>query len=202
MKDLFTISLALLMILTATANASPQEAASRYDGETVFRGVLLNDGPVAKLFPEFWESAQLATYRKLAAERGSEQQAALARQKVIDMLRAQDPTFFNRFGIEMQSGDPLRIQEAITEAGSRLQKEVSSKLLTASAGPDAPIDLDVATKIEYYYYVAAAAVVVIVIAGALVVTLVAADPTNSNSNLLRDEYVGQIAQRLGPVAIR
>jgi SdpC family antimicrobial peptide len=200
------VILTVLMVFSATGNAWTQTsaAAARYDGETIFRGVLLGDGPVAKLFPEFWGRAQLASYQKLAAERGSQEQLATAKQQIIDMLRTQDPTFFNRFGSEMQSGDPIRIQQAITEAGSRLQKQVQSRFSTDASAPVIPVQVavDAYYYYYYYYYAAAAAAVVIVIAAALVVVIDAIDSNNPNSNLERDVYVGQIAQRLGPAAAK
>jgi len=191
------------MYTTSGVALGQTQTSARYDGETIFRGVLLDDGPVAKLFPEFWEKASIARYQKLAAERGSQEQAAIAKQKIIDFLRAQDPTFFSRFGIEMQSGDPIRIQQAITEAASRLQKQIRSQFASPSATSDVrPIDVDIDTVYYYYYYyyAAAAAVVVITIAAAVVAVLDAEDPNSSASSLQKDVYVGQIAQRLGPAS--
>src|SRR5215475_4976320 len=40
----------------AAAQANRDNKQIAFDGETVFRGVLLGHGPVAKLLPEVWES--------------------------------------------------------------------------------------------------------------------------------------------------
>lgn len=200
-----SLFLSVVMSATTAFSATPaQTPPSRYDGETIFRGVLLDDGPVAKLFPEFWSKASLATYEKMAAERGSQERAAAAKQKIITFLRAQDPTFFDRFGVEMQSGDPVRIQQAVTEAGTRMKKEIQTEFSSAS-GDVIPVDID--TDVEYYYYyyyyyyAAAAAAIVIAIAAALVEVLDAdSNASDSHSALQRDVYVAQIAQRLGPAA--
>jgi SdpC family antimicrobial peptide len=89
------------------------------DGETVFRGGLLDDGPVARLLPEIWENPVIMGYRDHADLTGQTTEAV---QLLIAALRAQAPTFFDRFGTEMQSGDHIRILRAIDEGGDRLKK--------------------------------------------------------------------------------
>ncbi len=106
----------------AQSQATTQQTNPRYDGETVFRGVFLDDGPVAKLFPEIWENPAIVGYLDQDAQAGAKEQVAAARQYVIKGLRVQDPTFFDRFEKEMQSGDHIRIRQAMNEVGERLVK--------------------------------------------------------------------------------
>ncbi len=197
----------VLMTFTVIASSTTQSSATTtqkttsatpYDGETVFRGVLLNDGAVAKLFPEFWESPQVATSLELAAKRGSQADAAIAKQKIVDILRTQDPTFFSRFGVEMQSGDPVRVQQALTEAGSRIRKDVQSKLAPSVAPPLPPYTyIETYYYYYYYYYAAAAAAVVVLAVAALSVAVGDQEASGPSSNLQKDVYVNLIAQRLG-----
>ena len=117
-KKVLAAVLALLMI-SATAGISSAQTATTsqrtYDGETIFRGLVLGDGPVAKLFPEIWQDPQVLAYRQRADQQSTPEQRSAARQKLIDLLRVQDPTFFSRFGTEIQSGDPVRVEGALTE---------------------------------------------------------------------------------------
>jgi SdpC family antimicrobial peptide len=195
-KRVLAVVVALLVIpMTTGISLQASPTSQPYDGETVFRGVLLGDGPVAKMFPEIWSSPQLAPYLERAEQQTSAKELAAAKQKIVDLVRTQDPTFFNRFGTEMQSGDHIRIQQAITEAGSRLKKEASAAAL---ASPQVLPEVDIDT--EAYLYVAAAIAVFLIAAAAIVIVIVADDP-NPNlaaSNLQRDVYVDLIAQRLVP----
>jgi hypothetical protein len=140
-----------------------------YTGEEILRGVLFGAGPVTKLVPEIWESAELKALQEKAksnasrtelrsmidtefaalperepeldaktiaaaktmlervqaltpSQRGTPSLAAQAKMQrlLIGLIRNADPTFFPRFGNEMQSGNPLRVDAAMHEATQRL----------------------------------------------------------------------------------
>jgi SdpC family antimicrobial peptide len=180
--------LALLLVYTTSGIPLAQSQTTRlpYSGETVFRGILLGDDPVAKLFPEIWESPNIAAHVQRAQEEKSTEEIAAEKQKIVDLLRAQDPTFFDRFGIEMQSGDRIRIQQALTEAGTRLKQELGKMQSSRDLRPVFVI------------------VVVAVAVAAVVALVVVADGFNdgktTNPGLQRDVWVDLIAQRLHPAS--
>ena len=182
-------------MIPATAGISsaqtPTTSPRPYDGETIFRGLILGDGPVAKLFPEIWQDPQVLAYQQRAEQQNSVEQIAAGKQKLIDLLRAQDPTFFSRFGTEIQSGDPVRVEGVLTEMTSRFANELSK-----SANPNIKTYLytDVAVALEI-------AVAVLVAVAAVVIALAFFSPRESptaGSHLQRDQLVNLIAQRLGP----
>lgn len=172
------------MSQTLQTKAAP---TPKNDGVTVFRGVLLGDGPVAKLFPEIWESTLLARYLQ-RADQAPASEVAVSKQKIVDLLRAQDPTFFDRFGTAIQSGDRIKIQQALNEAGTRLQKEIQS---SATAG-DIPDCCGPYTYVYLYVY----AVIAVVVVAIAAVDMGTAVPGTGSSNLKSDVYVDLIAQRL------
>lgn len=211
-EKVLAIFVAVLMAFTATGNATTQNATTQtsattaqtkttYDGEAIFRGILLGDGPVAKLFPEVWESPPLDRFMRLAEEQGSQKDAAAAKQRIIDALRAQDPTFFSRFATELQSGDRVRTQQAVAEAGTRLQQEINSWMGSTADVRPPPYYY---SYLYLYLYVYTAIAVFLVAAGAVVVVVVASKTPNDNSasNLQRDVYIDLIAQRLGPTTAK
>jgi SdpC family antimicrobial peptide len=180
-------SLILYLGCAVPATAKPQTTEPQpnlqYDGETIFRGVFLDDGPVAKLFPEIWENPTIVGYRDQALKAGSEDQAAATRQALIAALQAEDPTFFDRFGKEMQSGDRIRIKAAMTEAGSRLTKQA-----------DILVKRNSVVGLYLYVFVAVAVAVAAIVVLALVLSPQNGQPT---SGLQQDVMVDLVAKRLG-----
>jgi SdpC family antimicrobial peptide len=96
-------------------------AHAQFSGEDVFRGVVLGDGPVAARLPELWSGYALDDSRWTPAHRAAMDRA---RQRLIDDVRAVDPTFLARFGAALQSHDPLRVQGAMEESRGVLMSAV------------------------------------------------------------------------------
>ena len=93
----------LMLLCTAGLwGASP----THFDGETVFRGVLLGDGPVAALFPEYYHPP----------EPQHPHHTLIDVPLVLEAFRDHDPTFCERFGQSLQSGDPVKISQSLDEA--------------------------------------------------------------------------------------
>jgi SdpC family antimicrobial peptide len=187
-RGLAALLASLMLYMGCAVPATAQQPNLRYDGETIFRGVFLDDGPVTKLFPEIWENPTVVGYRDQAVQAGSEEQAAAGQQALIAALRAQDPTFFDRFGKEMQSGDRIRIKAAMTEARNRLIKEAGN-----SASPSHSLQ-------SAYYYKWVAVWLAVAVAVAVALVLVIEDQGQSMSGLQRDVMVDLVAKRLGPQA--
>lgn len=93
-----------------------QEARTALSGEEVFRGIVFGEGYVAEQLPELWDNVVLP---ELTSEEHVAQKIAKA-QLVAD-IREADPTFFDRFGKEIQSGDHLRIQKMMDDSGTFLK---------------------------------------------------------------------------------
>jgi hypothetical protein len=55
---------------------------------------------------------------------------------VVAQLAKTDPTFFQRFGVEMQSGDPVRVEAAFKEARTLLQAMAPNTALSSAKGGD------------------------------------------------------------------
>lgn len=191
-------ALLVLLMIPATAGISSAQASTTsqrpYDGETIFRGLILGDGPVAKLFPEIWQDPQVLAYRQRAEQQNSAEQIAAARQKLIHTLRGQDPTFLSRFGTEMQSGDPVRVEGALTELSSRFANELSKSVSSDGFYQYKDVALD------EYVEVAAVLAVVLFVAAFIILEPGPGKGVNANSHLQRDALVRLITERLGPAS--
>jgi SdpC family antimicrobial peptide len=97
---------------------------STLDGETIFRGLVFGEGPVAEIFPEVWG--------RVAAEPPSwtpEQREAarvIKRELITDIKRA-DPSFFERFHASMRSGQHVRIARAMDESAALFTAVVEAR---------------------------------------------------------------------------
>ncbi|MFF5114697.1 hypothetical protein [Streptosporangium sp. NPDC000509] len=85
---------------------------SAYDGESVYRGLILGIGPVAERFPEIMRPAGGVTAK----------QEAFA-SAMVAAISKKDPAFLASFGRETTSGDRVRIDRALTTARN-LTKDV------------------------------------------------------------------------------
>jgi SdpC family antimicrobial peptide len=199
--------LVLLMIPATTGITSAQSTASQspMDGETIFRGLVLDDGPVAKLFPEIWQDPQVVAYVRLANQHSSKEQRAAARQKLVDLVRKQSPTFFDRFAAEMQSGDPVRVEAALGEMTNLLTKGVAPLVIPPPPDGGGGYSYEV-NDVDVVNYVAAVTVVAVAVAAAVAVVVAAvvvvlavfspAGSSDATSHLRHDQLVNLITQRL------
>ncbi len=108
----------LLLICFSQPEFGGTDRTDKYDGETIFRGVLFGVGPVAKLFPEYYLSPQESADGDNSK---NDNPAAGPEQRIIDAFRAQDSAFFGKFGKDMQSRDPVKISQAIEGAYQQLR---------------------------------------------------------------------------------
>ncbi len=88
---------------------------SAYGGEALYRGLVLLRGDVARLIPEIRD--HLAG--SLAID-DPQLERALGRfhDRLVDAIQALHPRFFTEFGVEVRSGDHLRIEAALARAAS------------------------------------------------------------------------------------
>ena len=108
--------------LAPTRHVVPQ------DGETLFRGLVFGEGAVAKEFPEIWGGKKIDDPSWTADQREAVLQAKTA---LIADMRTADPTFFDRYGAAIQSGDRLRIERMLDESGKLLRQVADSRIAAA-----------------------------------------------------------------------
>ncbi len=130
------LALALLVAHPDTAVASSvaahpgthTNAAARFDGETLYRGLAFGQGPVAALFPE------LATLPAPTAE------ATAVVDRIVTRIRNIEPSFFARFASAIQKGDRVRIRTALESARTiteqAIQQEFGATSRATTSGPD------------------------------------------------------------------
>jgi len=187
-------------------------AIERYDGETLYRGMIFGEGPVAALFPELWEGVDRPTVQSVGSERYGQVRAA--RSQILSELKKSDPQFLDHFADELQSGSHVRVSRAMDEAGRKLASVVAA--LGADLSAPVPTDgsetgLCVAVAGPVFVFVAAVAVA----AGAYYLNVAmtvnavyqsdrywshsddAFDPGSSYS-LAADRLADMIARRLAP----
>jgi len=107
------------------AGAGARAVVSAYDGESVYRGLVLGIGPVAERSPEIVRPAGGVTAKQ--------EEFASA---VVAAVSEKDPAFLASFGAEMTSGDRVRIDRAFTRAQD-LTKEVLVERFGLKAGSTA-----------------------------------------------------------------
>src|SRR6185436_6985389 len=96
-------SLVFLIVRPGIATSSASDRTTghvKQDGEKIFRGLLFGEeGPIADKFPQIWKRREVAEQLK-HPEKSKAWNAF--KEKVIVSIRKKDPTFFKRFGDEIQ----------------------------------------------------------------------------------------------------
>ena len=90
---------------------------SAADGEELFRGIFFASGPAADVMGDVWSAPE--AQKTIAAMHAPE--AVAIQNRVVDALRADNSLYFERFSNEMRSGDQIRVEAAVREAGTRLK---------------------------------------------------------------------------------
>ena len=114
--------------INRVAPVSEHVQASPYDGVTLYRGLFFASGPVATKIPTLRKAAPYfpAAYKSLEGQ-------------MINYMRQKDPTFFDRFAREIQSGDRVRVAEALRST-NKLQKQA---VLEATKNSRTPFAVEV-----------------------------------------------------------
>ena len=105
-----------------TDGVAIEARAAAMDGEALFREILFPNAAVAKRVPEL---ARLYQHSGLQDKDDAERQALLAVQDLlISGIEDFDPEFFDKFEMDMTSGDPRRVQAALEESSLLLQESL------------------------------------------------------------------------------
>jgi SdpC family antimicrobial peptide len=140
-KGILSGMMAGLAVMTVAASAGVRAATAApvprlaFTGEEVFRGTLLGEGAVAeRLDPRyvkpFADARAKLTARQLKI-------VSAINDSIVSWVRAEDPTFFLRYGTQMQSGNPVLVARAMDDARGMI-KRIGAK---AGAG-QAPLSID------------------------------------------------------------
>jgi len=109
------------------------------------------------------------------------------RDLIVARLAESDPTFLERFGADMQSGDRLRVERALTEAQDRMRNVAETVGMSGSAGTE---------SIVWYYGPVLVAVAAVAVAAVVVVVVAMPAPDETSGRLAHDELVNSLALRL------
>ena len=173
-------------------------AAKTYTGEEIFVGINFGQGEVAKLFPKIWKSFHANN------NKDGLQAFDLLREKVVAEIKSSDPTFMERYGREMRSGDHLRIDEALKESSAKITSAMMKIGIMNSKG-ELVGNKKLTNKIVCTYVIGCVAIVVAAAAYAVVVASVfwvvmskKTSPTSgdTSANLFREQFVNSVAERL------
>lgn len=205
---------------THSSLLTPQSITTRYDGSTILEGLFFGEGPAAALFPEIWSDTQVL------AALGRSKWTAKQHKLYMDGIRqlenevsAIDPGFFSAFATDMQSGNPVLVQQALT----RTQKDMETvadkhktnwkAAVDNAANPDinrilynnvaainnAIIANNVAAVNNAIYWSQVAAMIVAVVAVVAIAVVAFVIPLNAKSGLTHyenDQFIALVTQRL------
>ncbi len=104
------VALTLSFINSVYSVREPEQARA-YDGVTLYRGLFFASGPVASKIPTIQKAAPYlpADYKKLEPQ-------------IIRYIEKKDPAYFDNFAKDIQSGDRVRVAEAIKRT-TKVQRE-------------------------------------------------------------------------------
>lgn len=198
MKKLVSVFVAILLLLTnitAYAGAEGKTNQDKYDGETIFRGILFGQNDVAKLFPEIW------TDEKLENAENSEVREFV--NNVVESIKTNDPNYFDELEEAVYSGNHLAIHKAFDKGANLLYnafKENEVPMMTEEMKDTAIGKCLVVVNLGAVVNAAAA---VTVYAGAAVQTAVVVQDklwfmsSNNQENKLQQEiFVQKVVERL------
>lgn len=127
-------SILSLLILVASIGCTPHRSPEgtspkEYDGQQIFKGLVLAQGPVAEEIPVMQEHFMLENYVQTAA-----QQKALTtfNEKVVSQIAEERPDYFASFRERITSGNRTEIKEALDDA-SVVAVEATARLESVRA---------------------------------------------------------------------
>lgn len=137
MKKTLATILALCILLTSSvafATGSTDSAnTTKFNGESIFRGLFMGQGEVAKLFPNIWT-------KELLAKVDNKESKKLADDIVLNVKKI-DPGYFAELEKASYSGNQLRVKASLTkgqdligQAAKKMQKDIIATDDTSLAG--------------------------------------------------------------------
>lgn len=202
------LSSALLLASCSTTQTVPELenlGRSRHSGIEIFKGLFFGEGKVATLFPEVWKNPEVQANRA-ALSKVERKKIEAAKRDLITFINKRAPSFFDRFGTELQSGDPLRVETALNEVynhviafGEERGLVEDGTLTPQQCGPSAFCAVAAAVVVVLGNYIAVAHSVVIALALFGIVGVFSTSPSNtkaSGAELAYDMYVARVTKQL------
>lgn len=170
MRTMKIASILLVTLLFGTSVVSNPNVLSKekYDGETLFKGIFLGQGPVAEMFPELWTKEM----RKVT----NDEEAVKVADHLIKTMEEASPGYFAEFEDAIYSGNHLQVQEVFEKGGLLIDEILRTNGIEAASLEGTGEGL-CAVKIAYALAAIGAAVVYShagAVTGATVITLYAA----------------------------
>lgn len=113
-KKTIAILMVLVFLCSGSSVFAKDSVKQKYNGETLFRGLVFGQGPVAKVFNEIWT-------KDLLKELSNKDTVAIV-DDIINKMKVKDSTFFKQFEQAVYSGDHLQVSAAIKKGGEILQQ--------------------------------------------------------------------------------
>ena len=213
LKTLRAVTLTFLMVAIANLGGAftvfaESSKKTTFTGEQVFRGVNFGDGPVAKLFPEVWKSAEVA---EQLGDNKRVKSFSILREKVVSEINLADPTFMNRYGQEMQSGEHLRIQGALEESSHKItaamqkigtmneQGQFANEYAEGELACSVVAVCAAAIALAVWKYVAVVDIAAVAVVAAVAIAIwryVGIEEDQAKGRLFREQFVNSVAERL------
>lgn len=105
--------------LAACGPEEPGRSAAQQpqdDGEALFRGLVFMTGPAGEAVPEIRD--RLST-RLFVSNETARARIVQVHDRLVDVIRRQDPSYFATFAAQIRTGDPLIIDAALRQGTAR-----------------------------------------------------------------------------------
>lgn len=106
--------LAVPLLLVAACHSTHVTPPKRFDGSTLYRGLVLGYGPAALAVPEIRDNLRIDLFVK---DRAQLNRLTTAYDRIVGEIQIVDRGFFDRFSRAMTSGDQVAVQRGLWEAG-------------------------------------------------------------------------------------
>ncbi len=194
-----TMAFACFVASQPVAASAASVDVSKYDGRTVFEGIYMGRGPVARALPEVWGKGDiLATLDHKDPQLRAQVDRGVT--NFMDRMAASDPGFFADFKRDVTSGDPVAVNAALdrtyNDVTAIMKKDRSAKTLAVLA--------DTGSYKYTQTYLAAYFTIAVVVYGVAVLVVVIPDqpqPLLACRDATRDKVAQKNCEELRSAAI-
>ncbi len=116
-SSLFFLSILLLSIICSKEKNNPV-FKNEYSGESLFRGVMYGEGPVADMIPQV--VLNRISKEEIFSNKEELQVVDEIRSEILNIIKKNDPLFLSEFKQKISSHDPFKVQEALKLASSKI----------------------------------------------------------------------------------
>ncbi|TCP61546.1 sporulation delaying protein family toxin [Baia soyae] len=117
--------LSMLVIGTSVYAKGNTAGFSKYDGETIYRGIAFGQGPVAELFPEIWTKEVLA--------KANTEESKKAVDLIMKEFKAKDSNFFKELESSIYARDLTEVDTTLQKGANLLQSIAKINSTTQNA---------------------------------------------------------------------